>query len=64
MSFFFEVLAKNPPSVLFVLAAFVLALSGYHRDQQAILMPWATNFFWAGVGLQILWLLYKVWASR
>jgi hypothetical protein len=44
-SFVFEVLAKKPPSILFALAAFVLALAISSKEHQVALMPWASNFF-------------------
>jgi len=64
LSFIFKVFAKNPPSILFVLAAFALALATYYPNQQAVLLPWVSNFFWAGIVLQVLWIIYKAWESR
>jgi threonine/homoserine/homoserine lactone efflux protein len=43
-----QIIAKNPPSILFVLAFLSLVL-GY-RD-------WAVNFAILGVVLQVLWLV-------
>jgi len=57
LDFIFEVIAKNPPSILFVLAAFALVIASATNNPQA--WQWVSNFFWAGVILQVLWLAFK-----
>ncbi|MGD0028277.1 MAG: hypothetical protein ABSC91_04975 [Candidatus Bathyarchaeia archaeon] len=51
-----EVIAKNPPSILFVLAFILLGWGYTTNDGNIVSAGWI--FFVAGVVLQILWLVF------
>jgi threonine/homoserine/homoserine lactone efflux protein len=50
-----KIIAKNPPSILFVLAFLSLVIGS--TTDNPLLLNWATNFFIIGIVLQVLWLV-------
>jgi len=57
MSFVFKVIAKNPPTALFILAAFMILTGSTSNNQE--LVTWGQRFFSWGLLLQVLWLALK-----
>lgn len=55
-------IAKNPPSILFLGAILLMITSALipNSQQAKILVDFAYNCFWAGILLQILWIIYKL----
>ena len=57
MSFIFQVLAKNPPSILFVIGAFLMLSGAASGNNQLV------NFGWSCIGigavLQVIYLLLR-----
>lgn len=62
LSFVFKILRKNPPFVLFILAALsYIAASTLNYDPA---WTWVSNFLWGGIILQIIWIIMAVFSKK
>ncbi len=61
-SFVFKIFRKNPPFVLFILAALSYIIASIVKYNPA--WTWVSNFLWGGIILQIIWIIMVVFSKR